>query len=65
MLLVVSSRAKFPLSATPKAIPAPSGFPGAKAVAWQNPTTGLVYVLFVVEDGRQRLEHFLPGVKLA
>ncbi len=65
MLFVISSRAKFPLSATPKAIPTPSRFQGAKAVAWQNPSTGLVYVLFVVEDGHQRLESFLPGVKLA
>ena len=65
MLFVFSSRAKFSLPATPVEIPTPSGFPGGKAVAWQNPKSGLVYVLFVVEDRGQRLEHFLPGVKLA
>jgi len=64
-LFVFSSRAKFSLPATPVAIPTPSGFPGGKAVAWQNPKSGLVYVLFVVEDRGQRLESFLPGVKLA
>jgi len=65
MLFVFSSTAKVTLPAFPVAISSPSGFPGGRAVAWQNPNTKLIYVLFVVEDGGQRLEDFLPKLRSA
>jgi hypothetical protein len=65
MLFVFSSSGNVQLPAFPVAIPAPTGFPGGKAVAWQNAKTKLIYVLFVVEDGDQRLEHYLPALRNA
>jgi len=65
MLFVFSSAGNVKLPGTPVRIPAPSGFPGGRAVAWQHPKTKLIYVLFVVEDGDQRLEDFLPKLRSA
>lgn len=60
MLFVGSSKARFGVPSVPTRLPV-SGLPGGrmKAVAWQNPTTNLLYVLVVTEDRGQRLEDFL------
>jgi hypothetical protein len=65
MLFVVSSPARFQVPSVPARITV-SGFPGrVSAVAWRNPTTGLLYVLVVVETETQRLDNFLERLPQA